>query len=57
MILVMTIIMIIAQSTPTIAPVNAPLQLLSSQGAQPVVYNYKIIMYLCKHAHTGVATY
>ena len=56
MILVITIIMIIAQSTPTIAPVKAPLLLLS-QGAQPVVYNYKIIMYLSKHAHTGVATH
>ena len=53
MILVITIIMIIAQSTATIAPVKAPLLLLS-EGAQSVVYNY---INLCKHAHTGIATY
>ena len=48
--------MIIAQSTATITPVKAPLLLLS-EGAQPVVYNYIIIIYKCKRAHTGVATY
>ena len=40
MILVITIIMITVQSTPTIAPIMAALLLLS-QDSQAVVHNYK----------------
>ena len=56
MILVITIIMITVQTTPTIAPIKAPLLLLLSQGSQAIVHSYKTIMHASMHIHTYVAT-